>query len=118
MGYAMFIHADRNIALRRISYVINSPAFHRWHHALDISGGTKNYAGLFPIYDVIFGSYYLPHHRPAAIGIEHDDVPSTCAQQLLYPFRSKASTERAARDPQEAAERGASLQTASASRGR
>ena len=91
MLYAMFIHADRNISLRRISYLINSPAFHRWHHALDISAGTKNYAGLFPIYDKLFGTYHLPDHAPAAIGIEHDDVPSTCAAQLWYPFRKRTS---------------------------
>lgn len=86
--YAMFIHWDKNVALRPVSYVVNSPAFHRWHHALDISHGTKNYAGLFPFYDKLFGSYYLPDHAPAAIGIEDDDVPETCAAQLLYPFRA------------------------------
>jgi sterol desaturase/sphingolipid hydroxylase (fatty acid hydroxylase superfamily) len=91
--YAMFIHADRDIALRPLRYVVNSPAFHRWHHAVDVSDGTKNYAGLFPIYDKIFGSYYLPDHAPAAIGIAHDDVPDTCAAQLLYPFRRRSSGE-------------------------
>ena len=102
MLYAMFIHADKNIALRPVSYLINSPAFHRWHHALDISSGTKNYAGLFPIYDKLFGTYYLPAHAPAAIGIEHDDVPDTCAAQLLYPFQSRHSASAPAQAAQAA----------------
>ena len=87
MLYAMYIHEGRAGSIRSLSYVLNSPAFHRWHHALDVSQGTKNYAGLFPIYDRIFGSYHLPDHAPAAIGIAVDDVPETCAAQLLYPFR-------------------------------
>ena len=91
MLYAMFIHADANISLRWVSYLINSPGFHRWHHALEIPNGTKNYAGLFPFYDALFGSYHLPREAPRAIGIEHDDVPTTCVAQLLYPFQRRPS---------------------------
>lgn len=89
--YAMFIHADKRWTLRRVSYLVNTPGFHRWHHALEIPDGTKNYAGMFPFYDALFGTYHLPDQPPSALGIEHDDVPDTCAAQLLYPFRARPS---------------------------
>ena len=80
------------LKIDRAKHLCDEPhtGHNRWHHALDIRDGTKNYAGLFPIYDKIFGTYYLPEHAPAAIGIENDDVPDTCAAQLLYPFRRRA----------------------------
>lgn len=66
--------------------MIASPAFHRWHHAADEAGRDKNFAGLFPVWDLLFGTYYLPEHPPKACGVD-EDVPNTLRGQLRYGFR-------------------------------
>jgi sterol desaturase/sphingolipid hydroxylase (fatty acid hydroxylase superfamily) len=85
--YAMWIHSHSSVGLRRVSYLCNSPLFHRWHHARDVSEGTVNFAGLFPIYDRLFGTYRLPRELPVAVGIDDPHMPETCLAQLVYPLR-------------------------------
>jgi sterol desaturase/sphingolipid hydroxylase (fatty acid hydroxylase superfamily) len=83
-SYVAFIHANVPWSYGIFRYVISSPAFHRWHHAVDEQAWGKNYAGLFPIYDVIFGTFYLPRgQQPLEFGISGDFVG-----QMLYPFRN------------------------------
>ncbi len=49
-------------------FVLNSPQYHRIHHAADARYTDCNFAALFPVYDLIFGT----HRRPA-----NDEYPST-----------------------------------------
>lgn len=87
MLYAMLIHSNAPLRLGPLRYVLNSPAFHRWHHALDVRDGTRNYAGWFPAFDLLFGSFTMPDHAPPELGIDDPNMPETCEAQLLYPFR-------------------------------
>lgn len=65
--------------------MIASPAFHRWHHARDITD--KNFAGLLPVWDLVFGTFYLPRGRlPDALGVR-EAVPDGVLRQLAWPFR-------------------------------
>lgn len=85
--YAFVIHTNTNYAVRGLSYVLNSPRYHGWHHALDAKDGGVNFAGFFPIFDVLFGTYKLPDHLPEAYGMDDRNMPETCVAQLFYPFR-------------------------------
>lgn len=85
--YAFLIHTDSEIAMRKLSYVMNSPMFHGWHHALEVKNGGVNFAGFFPIFDKLFGTYRLPEERPSAVGIDDEQMPETYLAQLAYPFR-------------------------------
>lgn len=87
--YAMLIHSNLDVSLRRVSYLFNSPLFHRWHHARDVEDDGVNFAGLFPIFDALFGTYYLPAEGPSAVGIR-EAMPQTFFGQLLHPFRARA----------------------------
>ncbi len=95
MLYAILIHCDVGISLRRVSYLVNTPMFHGWHHALDVSQGTRNYAGLFPVFDALFGTYCLPEQRPRDTGIEDRTMPDTLLGQLAHPFQPEAATRAA-----------------------
>lgn len=83
-------HANISLPLGPLKYVFPSPDFHRWHHArnLDANGQkvwpVPNY-GQYPIWDVIFGTFYMPKGKPAAYGYA-DDVPMDFVGQLAYPF--------------------------------
>jgi sterol desaturase/sphingolipid hydroxylase (fatty acid hydroxylase superfamily) len=86
--YAVFIHANVSWGLGKVGWLIASPKFHRWHHTSEEEGLNKNFAGLFPFIDKLFGTYYMPADRlPENFGIKDDDVPENYISQLLYPFR-------------------------------
>lgn len=87
--YALAIHCDVDISLRPLRYLLNTPAYHRWHHARDVRHGGVNFAGFFPIWDLIFGTYHLPDHRPLETGIDDPDMPEDFLAQLAYPFRKQ-----------------------------
>jgi sterol desaturase/sphingolipid hydroxylase (fatty acid hydroxylase superfamily) len=82
-----FVHANLKWKLGPFKYVLAGPVFHRWHHTAIERGGCKNFAGTFPIWDLLFGTFYMPEHElPDAYGIADKDFPEGFAAQMLYPF--------------------------------
>jgi sterol desaturase/sphingolipid hydroxylase (fatty acid hydroxylase superfamily) len=53
-----YVHLNLDWTHGRFKYVIASPVFHRWHHADVPEAQGKNLANIFPVFDVIFGTYY------------------------------------------------------------
>ena len=88
--YAILLHANVRWSLGPLGRVIASPAFHRWHYTSEQEGLDKNFAGLFPFLDIIFGTFYLPRGKqPARFGLENEPIPATLWGQLAYPFRTR-----------------------------
>jgi len=82
-----FVHANLNWTLGPFKYVIAGPVFHRWHHTAADRGGSSNFAGTFPIWDILFGTFYMPKNElPDAYGIDDEHFPQGFGQQLIYPF--------------------------------
>jgi sterol desaturase/sphingolipid hydroxylase (fatty acid hydroxylase superfamily) len=86
--YAIFIHSNVSWEFGRLKWLIASPRFHRWHHTCEDAGLDKNFAGLFPFIDVLFGTFYMPNQAPVQFGLRGDEVPQRFFQQLIYPFRT------------------------------
>ncbi len=83
-----FVHANLNWTLGPFKYVIAGPVFHRWHHTALWRGGSSNFAGTFPIWDLLFGTFYMPENQlPDAYGIDDQSFPESFAAQMLYPFQ-------------------------------
>lgn len=87
--WGIFLHANVRWKFGPLRYVITTPHFHRWHHARDVEAHDKNFAGLFPIWDIAFGTFHLPSHEPTALGTD-DPIPETFFAQLTYPLRALA----------------------------
>ena len=84
--YAIFLHANVNWDFGPLRNVIASPAFHRWHHSKDKAAWDKNFAGLLPFWDILFGTYYMPKGRwPENFGI-YEPMPKSFFGQLWEPF--------------------------------
>jgi sterol desaturase/sphingolipid hydroxylase (fatty acid hydroxylase superfamily) len=84
--YAIFLHANVNWDFGPLRSVIATPVFHRWHHSRDREAWDKNFAGLFPFWDILFGTYYMPRdHWPKNFGI-NEPMPAGYLGQLWEPF--------------------------------
>ncbi len=88
MFHSLLIHANVPWRFGPLGWVIVSPAYHHWHHTTQQEGRDKNFAELFPILDILFGTYYSPFGRQAEqYGIDDPSFPQRVVGQLLYPFR-------------------------------
>ncbi len=86
--WAYFIHANVRLRLGPLEWLISSPAFHHWHHTND-EHRDKNFAAIFPVYDKIFGTAWLPKYWPPVYGIDAKVSPSFMGQ-LLDPISAPA----------------------------
>lgn len=87
---ATFIHANVRWELRGCRRVLATPAFHHWHHAAEPEAIDRNFAVHTPVWDLLFGTYYLPDRWPTAYGLHsRRDVPPRWLAQLCYPFRRR-----------------------------
>ena len=87
--HSAFVHANLNWTLGPFRYVLAGPVFHRWHHTSPEDGGNRNFAGTFPLWDILFGTWYMPEARlPDDYGIvEQETFPTEIVGQMAYPFR-------------------------------
>jgi sterol desaturase/sphingolipid hydroxylase (fatty acid hydroxylase superfamily) len=89
--YAITLHANLSWTYGPLRYVIASPAFHRWHHTSAEEGRDRNFAGFFPLWDLLFGTFHMPRGRqPDRFGVD-DPVPEGLLGQLAWPFRRSRS---------------------------
>lgn len=85
---ATFIHANVVWEFRPLRRLVATPAFHHWHHSADPEAVNKNFSVHTPLWDILFGTYYLPDRWPAAYGLGGGRrVPARWLAQLIYPFR-------------------------------
>jgi len=82
-----WIHSNNWFGFGPLNWIIASPKFHHWHHALEPAAIDKNFAGQLPLLDWIGGTLFMPDRMPAGYGTT-DPVPTRYDRQILYPFRS------------------------------
>lgn len=90
-GY--FVHANVDVRIGRLNYLVGSPEQHRLHHSTDLSEAGHFGADL-SIWDRAFGTFtWHPGRRPAAVGL-HDPAsfPDTgdILATLVQPWRPRA----------------------------
>src|SRR5262249_15884731 len=66
----LFAYGNLGFHFGRLRWIFITPEFHHWHHSSERAAYDKNFAGRFPIIDLIFGTFYLPDIRsPKKFGI-------------------------------------------------
>lgn len=83
--YGEFIHADLPWMFGPFKFVLVSPVMHRWHHARDVVGAGSNFATVFSVFDLAFGTYHVPGLCTVPLGVT-DEMGTGTIRQLLYPF--------------------------------
>lgn len=80
-------HMNVRLGYGRAWFLLNSPHYHRVHHSSLEAHYDKNFAGLFPIYDVIFGTAYRPHtDEYPPTGLYDHSCPRTLLEAVMWPF--------------------------------
>ncbi|MBE9032669.1 sterol desaturase family protein [filamentous cyanobacterium LEGE 11480] len=87
-AYVALIHANVRWNYGPIGYLFASPAFHRWHHTVEKEGEGKNFAGIFAIFDWVFGTFYLPKQQPHSFGLIDQPMTESFIGQMIYPVRN------------------------------
>ncbi len=82
------VHTRLPINFGNWSWVLNSPAYHRRHHSMRTEHFNSNFAALFPIFDVLCGTYHRPDSFPPS-GL--DVRPRTLLDVVFWPIRQYAS---------------------------
>ena len=87
VGTSALVHANLDWDFGAFRYVLVSPVYHRWHHTSAERGGSSNFAGTFPLFDLLFGTFYLPvGQRPDGYGVDDPCFPKGFVGQLRHPF--------------------------------
>jgi sterol desaturase/sphingolipid hydroxylase (fatty acid hydroxylase superfamily) len=102
-----FNHANLDVGLGPLGYVLNNPRMHLWHHDQSSEGGTaKNFGIVLSVWDHIFGTAYWPRERsPEQLGYPGmQEMPETFHGQVLWPLtRARRTPDESATVPQRAA---------------
>jgi sterol desaturase/sphingolipid hydroxylase (fatty acid hydroxylase superfamily) len=74
-----------------LRYIINSPRFHAWHHAVELHGRDgQNFGITLVLWDWLFGTAYWPGsgEAPTRYGFAGmKEYPTGIWQRLWQPFR-------------------------------
>jgi len=84
--YGMFIHSNINISLGKLKYFFNGPEMHQWHHADNVAVFYMNYSTKLSLWDWLFGTIYLPPHKPEVYGLYYD-YPDDYFLQHAFSFK-------------------------------
>ena len=83
----LFLHANVSWRLKPLHKLVITPEFHHWHHTNEPDAIWTNYSTFLPIWDLIFGTYFMPkNRRPQIYGVD-EYIPPGMAEQLLYPLK-------------------------------
>lgn len=87
-----FQHTNMDLILGPFDYIFSSPKNHRYHHSKQIHEGNSNYGGDVIIWDLLFGTFYLPKGKQPSDDIGVGDMPNypqNWIGLMLVPFTYK-----------------------------
>lgn len=86
--YPILLHANVNWDFGRFGNLIVSPRFHHWHHSSEADAIDKNFANLFPFWDILFGTAFLPKSRqPVQFGLLDEHLQPNLICHMIYPVK-------------------------------
>jgi sterol desaturase/sphingolipid hydroxylase (fatty acid hydroxylase superfamily) len=88
--HGLFQHANLDLRLGPLNWIFSMAELHRWHHSRTVVESSTNYGANLILWDIVFGTRFLPKHRepPEDIGIA--DMPAFPRRWwvlLAVPFR-------------------------------
>lgn len=88
--FGMLQHSNVDVRLGPLNRVFSMAEPHRWHHSRNVAEAGTNFGSNLIVWDLVFGTFFLPADRrpPTAIGIaDMPRFPADYLGQLAAPFR-------------------------------
>ena len=83
-----FQHCNIRVRYGILNYIVGSAETHRWHHSREPREANSNYGNTVIIWDVLFGTWFLPSDREICdLGLHEYDYPKTFLGLMRAPFR-------------------------------
>ena len=92
-----FNHANLDVGLGSLGYLLNNPRMHLWHHDQSSEGGVaKNFGIVLSVWDYAFGTAYWPRDRsPERLGYPGiEEMPGTFPGQVFWPLTRRPAAAR------------------------
>lgn len=68
-AFTTYLHANVRGSFGPLRWVLASPAFHRVHHGADARDFDTNFAGTFPVWDLLFGTVRRDDASPSGASV-------------------------------------------------
>jgi sterol desaturase/sphingolipid hydroxylase (fatty acid hydroxylase superfamily) len=91
-----FQHCNIQLHYGVLNYIVGSAETHRWHHSREPRESNANYGNTVIVWDLLFGTWFLPNHRgPETLGLRDPNYPTSFLHLMRAPFgrHSSAATE-------------------------
>jgi sterol desaturase/sphingolipid hydroxylase (fatty acid hydroxylase superfamily) len=84
--WPFFIHVNLRLDFGWFTPVLAGPQYHRIHHSIREEHWNRNYAAFFPIWDIVFGTAWLPRRGEfPPTGLKRGE-PAGVGEALAGPF--------------------------------
>ena len=95
-----FQHSNVDARYGVLNYVVSGAELHRWHHSRLIHESNRNYGNNLIVWDLVFGSWYLPGDRQVGeLGLVNRDYPLDFIGQLSAPLTPNLDKQEPSLDP-------------------
>jgi len=85
--WSSFFHANIRIGFGAATVLVTGPQYHRIHHSIEEKHIGKNYAAFFPVWDLIFGTYWRPRREEwPETGLADTNGVWNFSEVLFSPF--------------------------------
>ena len=82
-----FQHCNITLHYGPLNYIVGSAETHRWHHSRLPRESNANYGNTVIVWDVLFGTWYLPKAREVDhLGLQDAAYPKTFLRLMRAPF--------------------------------
>ena len=83
-----FQHCNIRLRYGVLNYIVGSAETHRWHHSRIPRESNANYGNTIIIWDLLFGTWYLPCERESTeLGLQDAAYPKSFLMLMRAPFR-------------------------------
>jgi sterol desaturase/sphingolipid hydroxylase (fatty acid hydroxylase superfamily) len=87
-SWSVFIHANIRFHFGFLGKCFAGPQIHRVHHSRLPQHHDRNFAAFFPVWDIIFGTYYSPARDEfPPTGVDGEREFETLGEAIMLPFR-------------------------------
>jgi len=84
-----FQHSNIRLRYGVLNYIVGSAETHRWHHSREPREANANYGNTVIVWDLVFGTWFLPAGREVGrLGL-HDPLPRSFVGLMKAPFHDR-----------------------------